>query len=699
MKPLRSLLLLILTLLVVAGCSRLSGSSKRRSTGVPEGPPAPAETTGSCAARLAPPTDPGADNDEVRDEALQCRTAGAAEPSEGDSLLTEWLLESIAEPLDSLETPGTHGSDPPDLSDSLAAATEARLPSGEEIFDYPIVINGRVLAWIDAYLGKGRRSFEKSLRRSGRYLGMARRIFREEGIPQDLAFLAHVESGFRHNARSRAKALGLWQFMRGTACLYGLRCDSYVDERLDPEKSTRAAARYLRDLHSQYQDWYLALAAYNTGAGKVNRAIRRSGTRDFWRMAQSRHLYNETRNFVPAILAATILAKSPGAYGLTTETDPPLAYETAAVDSPTDLRIVARCSGAPLATLQELNPALLLTQTPPKSDAYDVRVPLGKGEQFAREIAKIPAAERMVYFRHKVRRGETLGLLARRYRTTVRAIQDANRLGRSTLIRIGQTLKVPSRSAGDWLGIYDWSGKTSVVHEAQRGETLTEIAQSYGSTVRAIQQANHLTNPHRICIGQLLKIPVPEAVAAVAEEQEALGAESASAKSAVASPAEGAAPPAAVATSVENTGTDSRDDLADSLGRVASTAHIVEAARRSLRQQGEREAERTSPPRVYVVRHGDTLSGIAAAHGVQVGELTRWNGLRSRSLIHPGQQLMVSDPSGGGARGGARVHVVERGDSLWSIAKRYGVRVRDLAAWNGIGSHGTIHPGQRLRLY
>ena len=164
---------------------------------------------------------------------------------------------------------------------------------------------------------------------------MARRIFAEEGIPQDLAAMAHIESGFRHNARSPARALGLWQFMRGTARLYGLRCDSYVDERLDPEKSTRAAARYLRDLYKEFGDWYLAMAAYNTGSGRVARAIRRTGSRDFWHIAGSRYLVNETRNFVPAILSATILSKSPGAYGYTEKTAPPLEYDTVIVDSPT----------------------------------------------------------------------------------------------------------------------------------------------------------------------------------------------------------------------------------------------------------------------------------------------------------------------------------------------------------------------------
>jgi membrane-bound lytic murein transglycosylase D len=336
--------------------------------------------------------------------------------------------------------------DLPDLPDSLAAATEAKLPPIEELFDYPVVVNRRVLTWIDEYLGRSRKTMNAGLRRSGRYLPMARRIFAEEGIPQDLVFLAHIESNFRPNARSRKSAYGLWQFMRGTAKMYGLRCDGLVDERLDPESSTRAAARLLRALHETYGDWYLALAAYNAGSGKVNRAIRRSGSSDFWEIAKTRHLRRETRNFVPAILAATILAKSPAAYGLTEETAFPIRYDTLTVRIATDLRVIAEAADLPLAQLAELNRALLYGQTPPNS-SYVVRLPVGSREVTRLALAKIPPDQRLVVHRHRIRKGDTLYDLARQYGTTVRAIQSENGLGRSTLIRAGRTLRIPTRLA------------------------------------------------------------------------------------------------------------------------------------------------------------------------------------------------------------------------------------------------------------
>lgn len=597
---------------------------------------------------------------------------------ESDSLQAgaDWLIDSLAVPVDSLNLPGAFQVDLPDISDSLAAATEAQLPSVDEIFDYPVELNRRVLAWIDFYLGRGRRTFDRSLERSGRYLAMARRIFAEEGVPQDLAFLAHVESGFRHNAQSPARALGLWQFMRGTGRRYGLRCDAYVDERLDPEKSTRACAQHLRDLCAEYGDWYLSLAAYNAGAGKVNRAIRKTGTRNFWDIARTRYLVNETRNFVPAILAATILAKSPGAYGFKETTDPPLEYDTFTVDTPTDLRVVSAAGGVPLAELLELNPALLLMQTP-RGGAYELHVPAGFGEPVAAAIEEIPPEKRLVHHRHVVQSGQTLGGLARRYGTTVRAIQDANSMGRTTTIYAGDTLLVPSRHGG--IGDLALAGPDGTIkHTVRRGDTLSEIAARYRVQMGAISAANGLADPRRIYPGQVLTIPVPpERALARLAERDPVGLGSG-----------GALPVRA-------------QNNSDSLGRVASTAHIVEQAREAIKLEEARAAEEGRPrpgPTLHTVRQGDTLSEIAARYDVRVSELRRWNGLDRSGLIYPGQDLRVAPPDGNPS-GESRVHVVQRGESLWTIAKRYGVRITDLTRWNGIRRQSIIRPGQKLLLY
>jgi membrane-bound lytic murein transglycosylase D len=451
--------------------------------------------------------------------------------------------------------------DLPDLPDSLAASTEAQLPAVDELFDYPVVVNRRVLTWIDAYLGRIRKSFEISLRRSGRYLPMARRIFAEEGIPQDLAFLAHVESGFRPHARSHKSACGLWQFMRGTAKLHGLRCNDLVDERFDPERSTRAAAEHLRLLHERYEDWHLVLAAYNAGIGKVDKAIRRSGSDDFWKIANTRHLRNETRNFVPAILAATILAKSPAAYGLTEETDCPLLYDTLTVRVATDLRVIAEATGLDLAELRDLNPALLYGQTP-KTGGYAVRLPLATRETVALALADIPASQRLVFHRHRVRRGDTLSGLARRYGTTVRAIQAENGMGRSTLIRVGKMLRVPNRLP----------------------KNLASSAAKRSSADGPLDTAPPWFDEAQI---RVLEQPEPD------------------------------------------------------LGRVSSTAHVVDEARTALASAEETDEEDAPKVRVHIVQRGDTLYGIARRYGVPLSRIYRLNNLGPKSVIRPGQRVVT----------------------------------------------------------
>ncbi|MFC1572402.1 LysM peptidoglycan-binding domain-containing protein, partial [Candidatus Eisenbacteria bacterium] len=663
--------------------------------------------------------DPGRRSSRVEQEEARRKPAtdlSQLTTSEIDSLFadTDWLLDSLGVPFDTHGLPGIEGTDLPDLSDSLVAVTEARVPSQEELFDYPIEVNHRVLAWIDYYLGRGKRSFDLNLKRSGRYLAMARRIFAEEGVPQDLTFLAHVESGFRFNARSRAKALGLWQFMRGTARMYELRCDSYVDERLDPERETRAAAQHLRDLHERYGDWYLALAAYNAGAGKVDKAIKRSGTRNFWEIARTRHLVNETRNFVPAILASTLLAKSPGAYGLTEEADPPLEYENVSVDSPTDLRVVAQCTGASLSVLQELNPALLLNQTPPGTGDYDIHVPTGTSERFEVAFAMIPRHERLVFHRHTVSSGETLGLLARRYGTNVRAIQDANRLGRSTLIRVGQTLKIPSRHDG--IGTVNFNREQAIRHTVRRGQCLGGIAKSYGVTVRQLQDANGIANPSRISPGQVLLIPPSKKRGSSAATTDSPTAD----VSVQTSPALEEAPRAAERLAERSSSVDVHSDgiqhlawdedpadCRDSLGRVPTTAHIVAEAREAIeREKANGGASDRTPrePCVHVVRRGDNLSSIASRHSVSVSQLRRWNDLGRSSIIHPGKELLIADPPDSwdgppSGKSSSRLHIVRRGESLWKIAKRYRVRVSDLLSWNRLRRNATIYPGQKLKIY
>src|SRR5205823_2306071 len=264
--------------------------------------------------------------------------------------------------------------------------------------------------------------------RSGRYEDMIRRTLQEEGVPQELIYLAQAESGFHPLAVSRAGARGMWQFMGSRAKAYGLERNWWVDERQDPEKATRAAARHLKDLYKQFGDWYLAMAAYNSGPGTVQSAVKRTGYADFWELYKRNQLPRETRNYVPIILAVTIMAKNPAQYGLTeVDPDPPIPAETVTLTTPTDLRLIAETIDCSVESLQELNPSLLRWVTP-KMDAFELRLPLGTRERFAEQIAMIPEDKRVWWRWHRVAEGESLSQIAKSYKTTASAIAEVNNL-------------------------------------------------------------------------------------------------------------------------------------------------------------------------------------------------------------------------------------------------------------------------------
>src|SRR5207302_6699740 len=245
---------------------------------------------------------------------------------------------------------------PPDPNTKAKAEAELKTTHS----DLPLMINDYVAGYINYFSSRGKGTFEQAQARSGRYRDMILRIFREEGIPQDLIYLAQAESGFHPLALSRAGARGMWQFMASRATGYGLQRSWWIDDRQDPEKATRAAARHLKDLYNEFGDWYLAMAAYNSGPGNVQQAVRRTGYADFWELYKRNVLPGETKNYVPIILAMTIMSKNPAQYGLdAVQPDPPLKYDAVRVDYPVDLRLVAECVDAPVEQLIELNPSLL----------------------------------------------------------------------------------------------------------------------------------------------------------------------------------------------------------------------------------------------------------------------------------------------------------------------------------------------------
>ncbi len=303
---------------------------------------------------------------------------------------------------------------------------------GATVSQLPLEASDAVLSFINYFSGeRGRRTLVAGLKRAGRYKPMIQRILDEEGIPQEFIFLAQAESGFLPRAMSYMSAGGMWQFIRETGGKYGLKNDGWVDERFDPEMATRAAARHLRDLYHEFGDWYLAIAAYNCGQGNVDKAVAKTGYADVWELRSRGTLPLETSNYVPIILAMTIMAKNPANYGIEDIVpDDPLVYDTVEMNTLTSLSLVSDIIGRPVAELKELNPALLRDYAP---SGYKLHIPRGSGQALMAGLELVPAERRASWRAHRVTDGETLPALATRYRTTLSALQLANKAVESDL--------------------------------------------------------------------------------------------------------------------------------------------------------------------------------------------------------------------------------------------------------------------------
>ncbi|MBP1627512.1 MAG: lytic transglycosylase, LysM and LysM [Holophagaceae bacterium] len=307
-------------------------------------------------------------------------------------------------------------------------------------YDLAIDLNDKVLSWVHSFTHDKRGFMERSLARASRYLPMVRQVFAEEGIPQDLAYLALIESGYTNKARSTASAVGMWQFIRSTGRMFGLYGNAWVEERQDPVKATRAAARYLKSLYLRDKDWYLALASYNAGPGTTDKASNGTGSRNYWDMQRSRYLRTETKHYVPKFCAAVLVGRNPERYGLKFQPEAPYTYETVQVDRMTSLAVLSRLSETPLEQLRELNPELLRGSTPP--GAYQLRVPPGTSMATARVLANLPASQRLDFTSYKIRRKDTLARVASRFKLSPDDLLTANNMTLAQF-KVGRTIQVP----------------------------------------------------------------------------------------------------------------------------------------------------------------------------------------------------------------------------------------------------------------
>ncbi|HEY7162161.1 MAG TPA: LysM peptidoglycan-binding domain-containing protein, partial [Acidobacteriota bacterium] len=304
---------------------------------------------------------------------------------------------------------------------------------------------------------------------------------------------------------SRARAKGFWQFISGTAKRYDLKMDWWVDERSDFEKSTRAAARYLKDLHEMFGDWYLALAGYNAGENKIVYGLNRSGKSSFWELSDTRYIRQETKNYVPAILAGMIIAKDPQKYGFEEDLENPVQFDTVSVDYTVDLRLVAECSGVALEEIKLLNPELTRLTTPSRASSYTLRLPSGKKEMFLAEISSIPEEKRITWRKHEVKPGETLTSIAGLYRTSASSISSANSFDGDGSLSVGQKLVIPiGRNSVSYANDSLTGPKSYYI--VRGGDTLHRIASKTGSSIEEICDLNNISSKHKLRVGERLAV-------------------------------------------------------------------------------------------------------------------------------------------------------------------------------------------------
>jgi len=480
-----ALLPLLLGTVVLAGCSTVA-----------KAPPvtSPAGVSPEPSAAHLPEAAPATD-DAASDAADVAADAAATAVAEDDVQPAEEVEPS---PLDEL---------PESVPEPSALTMEKDLNLVAQAFpdfDIPMVLNAQVAAFVEYFQNPHKEFFAASLARSGRYVQAFQSVFEQSGIPKDLVFMAHVESAFKTNAYSRSRAKGIFQFIAATGRRYGLRIDSWVDERSDPDKSARAAAAYLKDLYGMFGDWYLALAAYNAGEGKIQRSLAQTRKSDFWSLASTRSLRAETRNYVPAILAATLIAKQPKKFGFDVAPEDRVATDVVRIEGQIDLRVLARIADLEPEMVRQLNPQLRRGMTPPGATT-DVNVPAGMAEAVATAYADLPASERLVLARHEVAKGESIGGIAHRYGVSAAAVANANRMAKGAAVKPGQQLIIPAVAppAND----ADVARSGALAYRVRRGDTLSRIASRYRSSPAAIARASGIGVHSNLSVGQRLVIP------------------------------------------------------------------------------------------------------------------------------------------------------------------------------------------------